>query len=489
MSKLTRRDLIKSSLATAAGAGAALALPNRAWSKALGANDDVRLAVVGLSGQEGWGQGKRLAELFGKITNVRIAALCDVDKNILNGEAQKFKDRNEKVDAYIDVRKIIDDKNIDAVVIATPNHWHALMTIWACQAGKDVYVEKPVSHNIWEGRKMVEAARQYKRIVQAGTQIRSDAGMPQIIEYLREGNLGKILCARTIFYRDRKSIGKVDGPQPVPEYIDYNLWTGPAPLVPLMRRKVHYDWHWVWDTGNGELGNNGTHRIDVCRWILGQNKLATRVISIGGRFGYIDDGQTPNSQIVFYDYKPAPLIVEIRGLPHKKNDPVFDHYRGIRRGVVIHCEGGYFAGAWAYDNDGKEIKLFKRKDGSGHHAANFINAMRSRKPTDLNAEILEGHLSTSLCHMGNISHRIGQQGSRDEIAEAIKGNSLMTDVFSRFQEYLLLNQVNLDETPRILGPWLTVDSDKERFVGEFAGQANQYLRRQYREPFVVPEQV
>ncbi len=478
MENITRRSFIKNSLI--GGTAAALA----PYSRVLGANNDIRVAVVGFRSQ-----GSNHIKWFGRIPGVRVVALCDVDREFIDREEKKFKERNEKVDTYVDIRKLLDDKNIDAIITATPNHWHSLVTVWACQAGKDVYVEKPVSHNIWEGRKMVEAARKYKRIVQAGTQRRSDDGLIEAFEYLKQGNLGKILRARCYYFSPRGSIGKVNGPQTVPETVDYNLWTGPAPMAPLMRKNLHYDWHWQWPYGNGDLGNNGIHFIDLCRWVLGHNSLAPRVVSFGGKFLWDDDRQTPNTQVVFYDYRPAPIIFEMRNLPRKKGDPAMDPtYRNTRAYMAIECEDGYFAGGWAFDYSGKRIKQFKVTGGGSHHA-NFIKAVRSRKVGDLNADILEGHLSTALCHMGNISYRLGQTAVRDEIVESTKSNKELLDAFESFQEQLLLNVVDVHQTPRILGPWLTMDSGTERFVGEFSDQANQHLSRNYREPFILPEQV
>ena len=477
MKRITRRNFLKSSLA----AGAALAVPSLCVR---GANDDVRVAVVGIGNQ-----GSNHINWFRQIPGVRIVAICDADKSFLEREEKKFTDRNEKVDTYVDYRKLLEDKSIDAIVTATPNHWHALVTVWACQAGKDVYVEKPVSHNIWEGRKMVEAAREYKRIVQTGTQRRSDEGLQEAIQYIQQGNLGKIVFVRGIIYVRRDSIGKVSGPQPIPESVDYNLWCGPAPMEPLMRKSLHYDWHWVWPTGNGDFGNNGIHYIDVCRWVLGQNTLAPKVMSIGGRFGYVDDGRTPNTQIVFLDYKPVPIIFEVRGLPRAKGDPAMNDYRGIRDGLVVQCENGYFAGGdggWAYDNDGKKIRQFAGTGGGGHHA-NFIKAVRSRKVSDLNADILEGHLSSALCHQGNISYRLGKQAPPEKIMEVIKGDKEMMDSFERFEQHLLANEVDFKTTPRILGPWLTMDVKNERFTGRFSSQVNELVTRNYRKPFVVPQ--
>ena len=486
MSEITRRKFMKSSIAVGT---AAVMMP---YSRVLGANDEIRVAVAGINSRGGSHIGA-----FNRLPGVRVVALCDPDQKVLARHVKKFTDRNEKVDAYTDIRKLLEDKNIDALSIGTPNHWHSLMTIWACQAGKDVFVEKPVSHNIYEGRKMVEAARKYKRIVQTGTQKRSDQALHDVFEYLQKGNMGKIKVARGFCYKPRGSIGKVSGPQTAPSHIDYDLWTGPAAMEPLMRKKLHYDWHWVWNTGNGDLGNQGIHEMDLCRWAIGQNKLPDRVMSIGGRFGYIDDGQTANTQIAILDYKPVPIIFEVRGLPRKKGDSAMDRYRNTRIGVVIQCEHGYFSGGggggWVYDNDGKKIKQFTGDGGAGHYA-NFIKALRSRKVSDLNADIIEGHLSSSLCHLANVSHRVGKQVNRDQIMETIKADKEAIDSFDRFQEHLLVNGVDINETPRMLGPWLEIDADKERFVGkgdktELAAQANKLLTRQYRESFVVPENV
>jgi len=261
MKLVTRRDFIRSF----ATAGAVLLTP---YSRVLGANDDIRMAVIGLRGLGRYHVGR-----YRKMPGVRMAAICDVDQKILSTEAKKFTNSNERIQTYVDIRKLLDNKDIDAVTIVTPNHWHALGAIWACQAGKDVKVEKPVSHNIWEGRKIVEAARKYNRIVQAGTESRSDPALQEVFEYIQQGGLGKMLVARGFCYKRRPSIGKVAGPQHVPEYIDYNLWTGPAPLKPLTRKSLHYDWHWVWDTGNGDIGNQGAQERDMCRWFLGQEKL------------------------------------------------------------------------------------------------------------------------------------------------------------------------------------------------------------------------
>ncbi len=473
----------------------------KASGRVLGANDTIQMSVVGFRGM-----GRGHINGYRAIPGVRVAALCDVDRDVLGSEVANFDKRGEKVEGHVDVRTLLENKNIDAVSTATPNHWHSLVTVWACQAGKDVCVEKPVSHNIFEGRKMVDAARKYNRVVQADLDMRSDEGVADAVRYVRGGNLGKILQARGFCYKRRTSIGKVDGPQKVSPSIDYNLWTGPAPLGPLMRRNLHYDWHWVWATGCGELGNNGPHQLDLCRWVLGQQGLPPRAMSIGGRFGYDDDAETPNTQIAVFDYQPAPILYEVRGLPTKTGEGNMDAYRAVsprgtvlesaslgrgpNTGVVIECEGGWMdlTAPAAYDNDGKRIKDFRR-NGKDNHYAHFIRAMRSRKIEDLRCDILQGHLSTSLCHIGNISHRIGQASGAEAIREVMQADKSHAEAFERFGAHLAANQIELDKTPAVLGPWVEIDRTTEKFTGPFAAAANRLHGRNYRKPFVVPEEV
>ena len=484
MSELTRRDFIKSSMAV----GATLALaPN---SRVLGANNDIRVGVIGVGGQGGGH-----INYFNKLDGVRVVAICDADKTQVEKRAGDFEKNNSaKLKTYMDVRKMLDDKDIDAVSTATPNHWHALASIWACQAGKDMYCEKPVSHNVWEGRKIVEAARKYKRIVQTGTQRRSSEAYRKAYEYIKEGNIGAVKWVRGFCYKPRFRgsgiVNGTNGPNPVPKGVDYNLWCGPAEMKPLRRKQLHYKWHWVWNTGCGDLGNQGIHEMDLSRWALGDPKLAPAVCSIGGRFAVGDAGETANTQIVFLDYKPAPLIFEVRGLPRKSGETSMDNYRGTRIGVVVQCEDGYYAagegGGWVYDKKDQKVKQFTGS-GGGHYA-NFIKAVRSRKVSDLNADIEKGHLSSALCHMGNISYRLGKKMPVDEIKKAI-GNADLKDSFGRMLEHLNANEVDLAKEPITMGPMLTMDPQTEKFTGELSDMANMYIKRNYREPFVVPEKV
>jgi predicted dehydrogenase len=481
MTRISRRSFLATS---AVGATTLFSTKLRA----IGANDDVRMAVIGLNGR-----GQAHMDAFPQVKGTRLVALCDADEKVLGKAVQKCEQRNQKVESYKDIRKLLENKDIDAIAIATPNHWHSLMAVWGCQAGKDVYVEKPCSHEVWEGRKIVEASEKYNRICQIGTQRRSDLGYREVIDWIHQGNIGKIQYARGLCYKPRPSIGKVSGPQPIPAGVDYDLWCGPAPMEPLMRKNLHYDWHWVWPTGNGDIGNQGVHEMDQCRWMLGQETLPDRVFAFGGRFGYDDDATTPNTEIAIYDYKPAPLIFEVRGLPAKKGSTTMDAYKNaVRIGIHIQCENGYYLagenGGWVYDNDDKKVKQFTQR-GQKDHQANFIKAVRSRKQEDVVAPILDGHYSSALCHLGNISYRVGKQVPPTQLEDQIKGDKLAVDAFERVKAHLTANGVDLGATPPTLGPWLTLDPKAERFTGALSEEANKLVKRDYRAPYVIPDQV
>ncbi|MCX6903517.1 MAG: gfo/Idh/MocA family oxidoreductase, partial [Verrucomicrobia bacterium] len=297
--------------------------------------------------------------------------------------------------------------------------------------------------------------------------------------------------------KPRTSIGKVSGVQPIPKTLDYDLWSGPAPVLPLRREYLHYDWHWDWHYGNGDLGNMGIHYMDGCRMAVGQDCLPRRVITIGGRFGYDDDGQTPNTQITYLDYEPAPIIFEVRGLPRDKSylqspwdknaKASMDSYGGLQIGVVVHCENGSISNNKAFAPDGKLIREFQPTNPDLY--ANFIEVVRSRRTTDLEGDILQGHLSAALVHLANISYRLGKAASGPEIKERIHAQKELVTAHERFQAHLSANGIDLEKTPASLGPMLTMDSESERFVGEFSQEANKLVSRNYREPFVVPTQV
>jgi predicted dehydrogenase len=513
MSKsLSRRSMLKGSLVAAA----AVSVPwtAKSWAAVVGANEDIRIATIGLNGR-----GKSHTDAWSKMKGVRLVGLCDCDVDVLQKEKERLMgggrsrgnrsasaatkpstrpteeaqaaERPLQLELYKDLRKVIDSKDIDAVSIATPNHWHSLAAIWALQAGKDVYVEKPVSHGVWEGRQLVNAARKYDRICQTGTQSRSSAAIREAIDWVREGNIGKIKVSRGLCYKRRGAIGRAENESQVPGTVDYNLWSGPAAQEkPLHRVHFHYDWHWFWAYGNGDIGNQGIHQMDIARWALGKDHLSPKVFSVGGRFGYgyKDDGETPNTQFAVHDYGDSLLIFEVRGLPAFPGASGMDKYRNESVGNIIECEGGYVTmpeGVVARDNDDKVIKTFK--DKGEDHFGNFIKAVRSRRREDLNADILEGHLSSALCHTSNISYRLGQEAKPREVFDAIKSDKAALETFRRFNEHLEMNDVSIVTDKATLGPVLTMDPKTERF--EDNEDANKLLRRDYRAPFVVPESV
>lgn len=488
---MNRRQFLKNSALTAASLSLAPTLVRAqstpANAQVVGANNDIRVAIVGLNSR-----GKNHLDSLAGQKGVRIVAICDVDTAVLDRISAHAKEKfNIAPQVYQDYRKLLENKDIDAVTLATPNHWHALGGIWAAQAGKDSFVEKPISHNIWEGRKLVEAARKYNRIVQAGTQTRSSYGIKEAIAWLRAGNLGKIKLARTLCYNRRDSIGKATEPVQIPATVDYDQWCGPAPKEKeLWRKKFHYDWHWGWPMGNGDLGNQGVHQVDMVRWALGYDEVAPRVFSLGGRLGYDDDGTTPNTMISWLDYKEVPVIFEVRGLPTKAGSDKMDQYRG-QRGVsaVFECEGGFmvfpnYNSAIACDNDAKE---FKKWEGSENHYANFIKAVRSRKVSDLNADIMEGHLSAAISHQANISYQLGVKKTPDQVRDAVKNDKGVAEALGRMEEHLVANNVDLKKATLTLGPVLEMNPKTERFTKNEA--ANKLLTREYRAPYVVPEKV
>jgi predicted dehydrogenase len=386
MKPVTRRNFLSTSATTGLALGMPRVIRGARAAQSQSPNDTIRIAVVGLGSTTAvggvGGRGHQLIPRIEEISGARIVALCDVDQAHLQREVQALNERGEKVVPHTDLRRVYDDKTIDAVVVALPNHWHALATVWACQAGKDVYVEKPFSYNIWEGQQMVAAARKHGRLVQVGTQSRSSTLLRQAFDELRGGQLGPIRYAHALVYRARTGIGRVDAPTPVPHTVDYDLWCGPSPKTPLLRKQLHYEWHWFWATGNGEIGNNGIHVVDVCRWALRQDRPPPRALSIGGRFGFHDCGETANTQIALLDYEPAPLICEIRNVSVAKGGAAIGKFRKHNHGVVIDCEGGCFAGDSTggafYDKEGNPKE--ERFVGNFGEAANKLSRREYREP-------------------------------------------------------------------------------------------------------------
>ena len=478
MHSLSRRQFLENSMLTAAAIAAA-ATPQRSRSEdkpAGSPNNRVRVAVIGCRVR-----GKQHVAELAKVPDCEIAYVCDPDRD-LAGELATItgKQQERAPQAVQDMRRVFDDKSVDAVFIATPNHWHALAAIWAMQAGKDAYVEKPVSHNISEGRRIIQVSRKTGRMCQGGTQNRSNMALAEAVEYMQAGKLGEVKLARSIIYGLRAPIGP-KGTHEVPANVDYNLWAGPAPLAPLTRKSFHYDWHWDWQTGNGELGNNNIHSLDICRWGLGLTGLGRSVISYGGRFGEADAGETPNTQVCIFDFGDKTIVSETRGL---KTEPFRAGFTG---GWLFHGTEGSIAGNSLFDPAGKLVETFVAKRKTESHFENFVNAVRSRKREDLNAEILEGHQSTALCHAGNISWRLGSQAIPTEIGKRLnelKVHDNVQETLDRTVRHLQDNKVDLEMAKLIVGPVLHPDSERETFLDNPA--ANAFLTREYRKPFVVP---
>ncbi|HSB14279.1 MAG TPA: Gfo/Idh/MocA family oxidoreductase [Bryobacteraceae bacterium] len=436
---MNRRHFVMSS-AAAAGTLATRGLASR--------NDTVRLACVGVRGQ-----GRAHIQNYAKMANVEIAALCDVDQSVLNQRLQDLDKLGKKRPAvFTDYRKLLEDKSIDAVSIATPNHWHTLQTIWACQAGKDVYCEKPCSHNMFESRQIVEAARKYNRIVQHGTNSRSGVAIREAMEHIRTGLIGDVYMARGVVFKWRDTIGRKPV-QPVPAGVDYDLWLGPAPKREFTPNRFHYTWHWFWDYGNGDFGNQGIHELDVARWGLGVT-YPTRISAMGGHFMFDDDQETPNTLVVNFEFnsggKKKLLVFEVRHWISNRESRICES-RDIRKdpntvGNLFYGSKGYIGIEWYekyYSMLGKEQQPGPSREEDGNNWENFIQALRSRKLSDRNAPIEEGAISCALMHLGNISYRLGRQ--------------------------------------------LNFDAATMTCVGD--DEANRMFKRNYRAPFVVPEKV
>jgi len=479
MKVFTRRDFMKGSVA--AGAGLVMASP---FSRVRGANDDIRLAVVGINGRGG----SHIAA-FDEIKGVRLAGLCDVDSKVLERRSKAFKDRNTPVEGYRDIRGLLENKNIDAISIATTNHWHSLATIWACQAGKDVYVEKPCSHNVFEGRKCVEAARKYKRIVQHGTQSRSSSGWAKQVAAVASGKYGKLLVSKAWASkngRGRWSIGFKPVKEP-PENLDFNIWLGPAPKQPYHENIVHYNWHWFWDFGNGEIGNQGVHQMDIARWAIPRGGLPKSVISMGGRWvnsteghkPYTDQAQTPNCQLTVMDFGGPLLVFEVIGLVDRAGVDGKKYPKKV--GNEFYLEEGVIKGGKFYPNGsdkGEDLGDVDFDMGPG-------DIFEKR---ELHAGINKAHLSSACCHLGNISYRLGQQVSGKTRPDVLDKHEEVAKSWETIEQTVKGTLgLDLSKNTYNLGPMLKFNPKTEKFVGN--AQADKLLTRPYRAPFIVPEEV
>jgi len=455
MEQIDRRSFIRKTGAATAGAIVGNRVLGRT-SKQNSPGDTVHVAVVGIRSR-----GRDHIRALSKIPNVRIDILCDIDRRLLPGAV----DDVEKLTGYrpattTEYRSVLENPDIDAVTIATPNHWHAIQTIWACQAGKDVYVEKPVSHNILEGRKMVEAARRYERVVQTGTQSRSSLSTNRAIDFLHDGGLGEIYMARGLCLKPRGSIGHVKD-SAIPEGVDWDTFLGPAPYRPFNENRFHYKWHWFWDTGNGDFGNQGIHQADIGRWALNKLTHPVKIQGLGNYFVWDSDQETPNIQHLEFEYEDGAILqFEVRGLGTNAEG-------GIRIGDLVFGSRGWMdiasedvggchtqiseinltpSGYSSYKEEAGPVFTDEDEEGSDavvNHFTNFIECVRSRRWQDLHADILEGHLSSSLCHLGNIASRLKKQ--------------------------------------------LRFNPHGERFIDD--AEADSYLTREYRYPFILPDVV
>ena len=455
MQNINRRKFLKQTTAASAGVMVSLPIMKNSFAKN-SPNDIINIAVIGIRSR-----GKDHYKALAKIPNVRIAVLCDIDQRLFpEAVADVDKLTGYKPEIETEYRKVLDNKDIDAVSIATPNHWHALQTIWACQAGKDAYVEKPVSHTVLEGRKMVEAARKYNRVVQTGTQSRSNVATNKAMKFLKEDGLGHVYMAKGLCFKPRGNIGHVKNSE-IPDGVNWDAFLGPAPYRPFNENRFHYKWHWFWDTGNGDFGNQGIHQADIARWALNKRTHPVRIHGSSNNFVWDSDQETPNVQHLVFEYEDGSILqFEVRGLATNSEG-------SIRIGNLIYGSKGWMSSE--SEDNGKsqvhfgEINLLPSgyssyKEEAGPifankspettdmvylHFKNFIDCVKSRKWQDLNADILEGHLSTTLCHLGNIAGKLKRT--------------------------------------------LQFNPHSEKFIED--DEADSYLTKMYRAPYILPEKV
>lgn len=487
---LTRHDR-RSFLRNTAAVGAAISLPGSrlfAATNNLGPNEQITIGMIGAGGRAG-----ELLSAINKVGGVKVAAVADPDMDRASALAKKC-----GATPHQDLRKILDDPNIHAVFIATCNHWHCLAAIWAMQAGKDVYVEKPLSHTQWEGRQVVQAARKYGRMVQVGTQQRSDPMQAELKKFLHEDKaLGKIQYAQANRLGVRKPIGKRDTALAIPKEVNYDLWLGPASDEPLMRDNLHYDWHWSFNTGNGEMGNWGVHVLDDVRNVAYQDSasLPSNVFAVGGRVAWNDAGDTPNVHYAIFETDSFPTLIALSNLAGGKelkgswDSKAGRPASGPGSGYVVACEGGYLLGSrqngHAIDLEGKTIRKFKGGDIVPLHVKNFFDAMRSRDRDSLNAESQIGHDSTGWCNLANVGYQTASSFDKDQLVAAGSHLEAWPKLMEEMQSQL--KPLGVDVTELRVSPKLQHDAKTEMFTGDHAEVANAYLKRKYRSGYEVPE--
>ncbi len=437
--------------------------------------EPVRLAVIGLHGR-----GNDLLKFFRAVPLAKIVALCDIDPAVLSGRINEAKALGEAPLALNDPRRVFDRDDIDAVVIATPNHLHAVLASWAMQAGKDVYLEKPVCHDVDEGNRLLAVAARTGRIIQAGTQNRSDVGLREAMAALHAGEFGAISGIRGFCYRDRRGIGRAPAPIAPPPGLDYQAWLGPAADEPILRTQFHYDWHWVWNTGNGDIGNQGPHELDLACWALRDPGAPELALGLGGRFAWGDAGETANMMAAWYRFPGGiPLAFEVRNLAPKDKDA--GAYHGLNEpAIVVSCAGGelraHRGGAQFCDAKGAVVRSFKG-DGGAQHQANFITAVRQRDATLLHAPLAHAVSSAGLAHLANASLRLGDAGDAAAAAAAAREHAPLGEHLDRLLGVLKDYHVDFAATPLRVGPLLTVERASGMCGGAEATAANAILHR------------
>ena len=501
MTERTRRQFLRDSMWTTAAAMAAPMI-GAARAQNAGANDKLLCAVVGCKGRGG----SHISAFSGR-KDCEIAYIVDIDEKVGQDCCSALEKKTGKRPKWVkDMREAFDDKSLDIVSTATPNHWHALCGVWAMQAGKDVYIEKPISYDVAEGAALVAAAKKYGRMCQVGTQCRSNPAIQNAMKFLADGGIGEVNFARGLCYKRRRSIGAL-GDYKIPDNVDFNLWSGPAPYSSpkLTRPQFHYDWHWQRLYGNGDSGNQGPHQTDIARWGLGVNRHPNSVIAYGGRLGYqaerndpayVDAGDTANTEIAIYDYGDKCMVFETRGLSVDNSadmeiNTMFDSVKGNKIGVIFYGTDGClvqrtYSHCVVFDLKGQVVKEFK---GGGDHFDNFVRAVRSRRAGDLNSDAFQGHLSAALAHLANISYYLGENnrvsaGEAKAVLEKVKSRDNNVLTLNRTLRHLTDSGVDLDKYPISMGPMLQFDPKKEAFTNNAA--ANAMLRREYRKPFVCP---
>ena len=430
-----------------------------------------RVAVIGVRGR-----GRAHINGFKSEPDAEVTVICDPDEGVIEGAQQAVPGAR-----YVkDLREVMEDPDVDIVTVATPNHWHALAAVWALDAGKHVYVEKPLSHDLGEGRALVDAAARAAKhgiVLQHGTQARSQPATIDAMDFLHSGGLGEVRLARGLCYKRRTTIGQVDGDQQPPATCDYDLWTGPAELHPLRRKNMHYDWHWDFNTGNGDIGNQGIHQLDIAAWGLGVQGFPDRVAAAGGRVGYVDDGDTFNSQVAAYAWGDKRMVFETRGL----ETPAF---KGARIGVVFHCEKGYLVSA-AYDKvtafglDEQPIQTFA---GSASHYRTFLDAVNAGDPGAVTAGAMHGHVSAGLAHLANTANKLGADTALRAIERPFGDDEHGNTSWERMAAHLSDEGVGGDATIKV-SPWLPFDPTTERFGGEHGAAADTLANRTPRTPY------